>query len=143
MTDQPINAHRASLKAAGLQVTAQRLSVLAALDQADHPTVDSIFERVRADIGSVSRQAIYDALHTLTAEGIIHSIEPAGSPSRFEGRTDNHHHLICRRCGEVRDVDCHRGKAPCMDPVDNYGYRIDEAEVIYWGLCPVCQSDEE
>ena len=130
----------AQLKEAGLQVTAQRLAVHRAIAVACHTTSDEVCERVRSEIGSVSRQAVYDALRTLTEHGFIRRIEPANSPARYELRVDNHHHLICRSCGAITDIDCAKGKAPCLDPAKTHGYLIDEAEVTYWGLCPECQS---
>jgi Fe2+ or Zn2+ uptake regulation protein len=106
-----------------------------------HVTADAVTETVRAEIGAISRQSVYDALAVLVAGGLLRRIEPAGSPARFEARVgDNHHHVICRVCGRVDDVDCATGAAPCLTPVDDKGYDIDEAEVIYWGRCPVCAS---
>jgi Fur family ferric uptake transcriptional regulator len=130
------------LKEAGLQVTAQRLSVYRCVHSQAHATADEISEYVRGEIGTVSRQAVYDSLGILSEHGLIRRVQPAGSPARFEARVDNHHHLICRDCGKMLDVDCAAGKAPCMDPVDNYGFKIDEAEVTYWGICPDCQPQE-
>ncbi len=135
--------YTASLKASGLQVTAQRLAVLRSVQTQHHATADEICEQVRSELGTVSRQAVYDALNTLSENGLIRRIEPAGSPSRYESRTDNHHHLICRQCGKVLDVDCAHGEAPCMDPPDTHGFQIQEAEVIYWGICPDCQSHHQ
>jgi Fur family ferric uptake transcriptional regulator len=126
------------LKAAGLSVTAQRLAVHRAVASLHHASAEQICEQVRLDIGAVSRQAVYDALQTLREHGIVRRFEPAGSSTRYETRVDNHHHLICRTCGSMRDVDCAKGKAPCLHPVEDHGYRIDEAEVIYWGTCPDC-----
>ncbi len=130
------------LKQAGLQVTAQRLAVYRCVDARSHTTADEIAESVRGEIGTVSRQAIYDSLATLSEHGLLRRFEPAGSAARYEVRTDNHHHLLCRKCGSMHDVDCAKGKAPCLHPVEDYGYLIDEAEVIYWGLCPDCQSQQ-
>ncbi|MEM8549443.1 MAG: Fur family transcriptional regulator, partial [Verrucomicrobiota bacterium] len=124
----------------GLQVTSQRVAVLRAVHTLDHATADHVCESVRESIGTVSRQAVYDALNTLCERGLLHRIQPAGSPSRFEARTENHHHLICRCCGKVYDVDCAKGKAPCLHPIDDHGFIIEEAEVIYWGICPECQN---
>ncbi len=127
------------LRRHGLQVTAQRLAVLAAVSARPHGTADDVAKVVRAEIGVISRQAVYDALGVLTDKGLIRRIQPAGSPARYEDRTgDNHHHLICRTCGRMVDVDCAVGAAPCLIPVDDVGYEIDEAEVIYWGRCPEC-----
>ena len=123
----------------GLQVTAQRLAVLAAVAGRPHCTADDVAAAVRAEIGVISRQAVYDALGVLADKGLIRRIQPAGSPARYEDRAgDNHHHLICRTCGRTVDVDCAVGAAPCLTPADGAGYEIDEAEVIYWGRCPEC-----
>ncbi len=127
------------LRRHGVQVTAQRLAVLAAVSQRPHGTASEIAALVRAEIVVISRQAVYDALGLLADEGLIRRVQPAGSPARYEGRTgDNHHHLICRTCGRMVDVDCAVGAAPCLTPADDAGYEIDEAEVIYWGRCPDC-----
>ena len=127
------------LRRHGVQVTAQRLAVLAAVSARPHGTASEIAALVRAEIGVISRQAVYDALSLLADESLIRRIQPAGSPARYEGRTgDNHHHLICRSCGRMVDVDCAAGAAPCLTPADASGYEIDEAEVIYWGRCPEC-----
>ncbi|TNF71206.1 MAG: transcriptional repressor [Acidobacteria bacterium] len=127
------------LRQHGVQVTAQRLAVLAAVSRQPHGTADDIAKAVRADIGVISRQAVYDALAVLAEKGLIRRIQPAGSPARYEDRAgDNHHHLICRACGQMVDVDCAVGAAPCLSPMDDSGYQIDEAEVIYWGSCPEC-----
>jgi Fe2+ or Zn2+ uptake regulation protein len=125
----------------GIQVTAQRLAVLRAVTGQPHITADGVAEVVRAEIGAISHQSVYDALGVLVAEGLIRRIQPAGSPARFETRVgDNHHHVICRICGRTADVDCAVGFAPCLTAVDDKGYEIDEAEVIYWGRCPECVS---
>lgn len=130
------------LRAAGLRVTATRVAVLAAVRDGDHLLVDEIATAARRRLGTVSTQAVYDVLHALTAAGLARRIEPAGSPARFEGRVgDNHHHLICRSCGAVSDVDCATGHAPCLQPADASGFDVDEAEVIYWGQCPNCLSN--
>lgn len=127
------------LRERGIQVTAQRLAVLRAVSGRPHITADAIAEAVRAEIGTISLQSVYDALGVLVAEGLIRRIQPAGSPARFEDRVgDNHHHLICRVCGRVVDIDCAIGSAPCLSAVDDMGYEIDEAEVAYWGRCPDC-----
>ena len=127
------------LRRHGLQVTAQRLAVLAAVSERPHGTVDDIVEIVRAEIGAISRQAVYDALGVLAEKGLVRRIQPAGSPARYEDRVgDNQHHLICRVCGRMEDVDCSVGAAPCLSAADDAGYEIDEAEVIYWGRCPEC-----
>lgn len=127
------------LRQNGLQVTAQRLAVLRAVSSRPHSTADDIAEVVRSGIGAISRQAVYDALGTLADKGLIRRIQPAGSPARYEDRVgDNHHHLICRSCGRMVDVDCAVGAAPCLTAAADSGYEIDEAEVVYWGRCPDC-----
>src|SRR5262245_2087452 len=121
------------LRQRGVQVTAQRLAVLRAVAGQPHITADGVADVVRAEIGAISLQSVYDALGVLVAEGLIRRIQPAGSPARFENRVgDNHHHLICRTCGRTVDVDCAVGFAPCLTAVDGKGYEIDEAEVVYW-----------
>lgn len=128
------------LRAAGLRVTAPRLAVLAAVREGDHLAVDDIAATARRRVGSVSTQAVYDVLHALTRVGLVRRIEPAGSPARFEGRVDdNHHHLVCRSCLAVTDVDCAVGDSPCLVPSGRAGYAIDEADVTFWGLCPDCR----
>jgi Fur family ferric uptake transcriptional regulator len=129
------------LREAGLRVTAARVALLETVRGGDHLGVEAITSGVRARIGHVSMQAVYDALHALTASGLVRRIEPAGSPARFEGRvSDNHHHVVCRSCGVVADVDCAVGEAPCLTASDDHGFSIDEAEVIYWSLCPDCST---
>ena len=129
------------LRSHGIQVTAQRLAVLRAVTGHPHATADVVAELVKAEIGAISRQSVYDALSVLFAEGLIRRIQPAGSPARFEARVgDNHHHAICRVCGRMADVDCAVGLAPCLTAVDDNDFEIDEAEVIYWGRCPECAS---
>ena len=130
------------LRQHGLQVTAQRLAVMRAVSGRPHGTAEDVAEAVRAGIGTISRQAVYDALGILSEKGMIRRIQPAGSPARYEDRVgDNHHHLICRSCGRMEDVDCAVGETPCLTAADDLGYDIDEAEVIYWGRCPTCISD--
>jgi Fe2+ or Zn2+ uptake regulation protein len=127
------------LRQHGIQVTAQRLAVLRAVAGQPHITADAVAEVVRARIGAISLQSVYDALGLLVAQGLLRRIQPAGSSARFEDRVgDNHHHLICRTCGRVVDVDCAVGEAPCLTAGDDRGYQIDEAEVAYWGRCPDC-----
>lgn len=127
------------LRSHGVQVTAQRLAVMRAVNSAPHCTADDVVEAVRGEIGAISKQAAYDALRVLVEKGLLRRIQPAHSPARFEDRVgDNHHHLICRDCGLMMDVDCAVGAAPCLTPSDDAGYEIDEAEVIYWGRCPSC-----
>jgi len=129
------------LRGAGLRVTAARVALLEAVREGDHLGVEAIASQVRDRIGHVSLQAVYEALHALTAAGLIRRIEPDGSPARFEGRIgDNHHHVVCRSCGAVADVDCAVGDAPCLTASDDRGFSIDEAQVIYWGLCPACST---
>jgi Fur family transcriptional regulator, stress-responsive regulator len=130
------------LRQRGLRVTSQRLAVLKAVSDRPHVTAEVVAETVRGDIGSISVQAVYDALSTLTESGLLRRIQPAGSPARYEGRVgDNHHHLICRVCGRMVDVGCAVGEAPCLTAADDFGYEIDEAEIIYWGRCPECRDE--
>lgn len=132
------------LRQRGYRVTVQRLAVLRAVTSAPHTTADTIAETVRAEVGFISLQAVYDVLGVLVDVGLVRRIQPAGSPARFEARvSDNHHHVICRHCGRVADVDCAAGLAPCLTAVDDLGYEIDEAEVIYWGRCPQCQAKNQ
>ena len=134
----------ALLRERGLRVTAQRLAVMRAVSQEPHASADAVLEAVRRELGSVSVQAVYDALGALTDKGLLRRIQPAGSPARYEDRVaDNHHHLICRVCGRTVDVDCAVGDTPCLTATDSLGYEIDEAEVIYWGRCPSCASTEK
>ncbi|MFC6154675.1 Fur family transcriptional regulator [Nocardioides yefusunii] len=129
------------LRGASLRVTRPRLAVLRALAAAPHADADTVLKMVRADIGSVSTQAVYDVLGALTEAGIVRRIEPQGSPARFETRVgDNHHHVVCRTCGAIGDVDCAVGHTPCLTASDDRGFTIDEAEVVYWGTCPACSS---
>ena len=129
------------LRGAGLRVTAARVALLEIVRAGDHPGVEAIASGVRDRIGHISLQAVYDALHALTGAGLLRRIEPAGGQPRFERRVgDNHHHIVCRSCGAVADVDCAVGEAPCLTPSDERGFSIDEAEVIYWGLCPDCST---
>jgi Fur family ferric uptake transcriptional regulator len=124
-----------------VQVTAPRLALLRTLGARPHATADELTDEVRASIGSVSRQAVYDSLGVLVERGLVRRIQPAGSPARFETRVgDNHHHLICRECGRTTDVDCAVGEVPCLTANDDHGFLIDEAEVIYWGRCPSCRA---
>lgn len=129
------------LREHGLPVTVQRLAVLRAVSARPHSTADAIAEDVRAEIGVISRQAVYDSLGILVEKGIIRRIQPSRSPALFEDRVgDNHHHLICRSCGKTKDVDCAVGHTPCLTACEEYGFQIDEAEVIYWGTCPECAA---
>jgi Fur family ferric uptake transcriptional regulator len=132
----------AELRSAGLRVTAARLAILDTVRAGDHLDVDAVTSQVRDRLGHVSFQAVYEALHAFTAAGLVRRIEPAGSPARFESRVgDNHHHLVCRQCGRLTDVDCTIGEAPCLEPADDAGYRVDEADVTFWGFCPDCRQD--
>jgi Fur family transcriptional regulator, stress-responsive regulator len=129
------------LRQGGYRVTGQRLAVLRAVSTEPHVTADAVAEAVRAEMGAISVQAVYDALGVLVDVGLVRRIQPAGSPARFEARvSDNHHHVICRSCGRTDDVDCAVGEAPCLTASDDHGFSIDEAEVIYWGLCPGCST---
>jgi Fur family ferric uptake transcriptional regulator len=127
------------LRDAGLRVTRPRLAVLSAVHAHPHADTETVIDAVRTDLGAVSHQAVYDVLKALTAAGLVRRIEPSGSVARYEARTgDNHHHLVCRHCGSIADVDCAVGHAPCLIASDDRGYIVDEAEVVYWGLCPSC-----
>jgi Fur family transcriptional regulator, stress-responsive regulator len=129
------------LRQHGVQITAQRLAVLRAVSAQPHVTADDVVEVVREQIGAISRRAVYDVVAVLSDKGLLRRIQPAGSAARYETRVgDNHHHLICRTCSSLVDVDCAVGETPCLTAADHSGYEIDEAEVIYWGLCPSCQS---
>ncbi len=135
VTDDPAQL----LREHGVQITAQRLAVLRAVSGRPHCTADDVAAHVRADIGTISRQAVYDALAILAEKGLIRRIQPSGSPALYEDRVgDNHHHAICRTCGKTVDVNCAVGHTPCLTAADDFGYQIDEAEVIYWGKCPEC-----
>ena len=131
----------ALLRRHGMQVTAQRLAVLREVSNRPHSTADDIYTVVRDEIGAISRQAVYDALAALTDKGLFRRIQPAGSSARYENRVgDNHHHVICRTCGRMVDVDCAVGYTPCLTAADDAGYEIDEAEVTYWGRCRGCAA---
>jgi Fe2+ or Zn2+ uptake regulation protein len=133
--------HAARLREHGLQVTAQRLAVMRAVAERPHATADEVADDVRGEIGAISRQAVYDALAVLAEKHLVRRIQPAGSAARYEDRVgDNHHHLICRVCGSMCDVDCAVGAVPCLVAADDHGFEIDEAEVIYWGRCPSCRK---
>ena len=141
MTASQTPAPAEELRGAGLRVTAARVALLEIVRAGDHLGVEAIASGVRDRIGHISLQAVYDALHALTGAGLLRRIEPAGGQPRFERRDgDNHHHIVCRSCGAVADVDCAVGEAPCLTPSDEHGFSIDEAEVIYWGLCPDCST---
>ncbi|KJK38151.1 Fur family transcriptional regulator [Streptomyces variegatus] len=129
------------LRGAGLRVTAARVALLEAVRDGDHLGAEAIASEVRGRVGHISVQAVYEGLHALTAAGLIRRLDPPGSPALYEGRVgDNHHHLVCRSCGAVADVDCAVGHAPCLTASDDRGFAVDEAEVIYWGLCPACST---
>lgn len=142
MSDSLHETSAEALRDAGLQVTAQRLAVHRAVREHPHAVADRICESVRSEIGSVSRQAVYDSLHILAEHGLIRRIQPAGSAARYERRTDNHHHLVCRQCGALVDTDGNPGQIPSLGAGEKHGYEIQETEVIYWGVCPDCQSIE-
>ena len=136
-----------ALRDTGLRVTRQRLAVIAALAEEPHSRADVVLDRVRRDVGQISTQAVYDVLHTLTDHGLVRRIQPAGSSARYELRVgDNHHHMVCRRCGAVADIDCAKGEAPCLEPdgleTSSPGFSVDEAEVTYWGLCAACADPD-
>ena len=129
------------LRDADLRVTRPRLSVLAAVHDHPHADTETLLDAARTDLGAVSHQAVYDVLRVLTDHGLVRRIQPRGSVARYEARVgDNHHHVVCRRCGTIADVDCAVGEAPCLVASDDAGFAIDEAEVVYWGLCPSCAA---
>lgn len=131
------------LRSCGLQVTAQRLAIMRAVSASPHLTADELTEIVRGKLGSISRQAVYDTLAALADHHLVRRIQPAGSPTRYEDRVgDNHHHLVCRGCGLIFDIDCAVGSAPCLEVEHDQGFEIDEAEVVYWGRCPSCRPNE-
>lgn len=139
MTASPAPTAAEELRGAGLRVTAARVALLRTVRDGDHLDVEAIATGVRDQVGHISLQAMYRALHALTSAGLVRRIEPAGSPARYEGRVgDNHHHVACRSCGAVADVDCAVGEVPCLTASDDHGFSIEEAEVIYWGRCPDC-----
>ena len=139
MSDDEALADR--LRQAGMRVTAPRLAVLAAVQECPHQDADRIAVAARARLGTLSTQAVYDNLRALVEAGFVRRIEPAGHPARYEARVgDNHHHVVCRRCGAARDVDCVTGAAPCLGPSDVGEFVVDEAEITFWGVCPDCQT---
>ncbi|MEU3412390.1 MULTISPECIES: Fur family transcriptional regulator [unclassified Streptomyces] len=141
MSASPRPTTAEELRGAGLRVTAARVALLETVRDGDHLGVEAIASGVRDRVGHISLQAVYEALHALTAADLVRRIEPAGHPARYEGRVgDNHHHIVCRSCGAVADVDCAVGDAPCLTALDDRGFAIDEAEVVYWGLCPDCST---
>ena len=138
-TGNPTTAEE--LRGAGLRVTAARVALLEAVRDGDHLGAEAIASEVRGRVGHISVQAVYEGLHALTAAGLIRRLDPPGSPALYEGRVgDNHHHLVCRSCGALAYVDCAVGHAPCLTASDDRGFAVDEAEVIYWGLCPACTT---
>ncbi|WP_338894606.1 Fur family transcriptional regulator [Streptomyces sp. TG1A-60] len=137
---QPPNT-AGELRGAGLRVTAARVALLETVRDGDHLGVEAIAAGVRDRVGHISLQAVYEALNALAGAGLVRRLEPPGSPALYEGRVgDNHHHLVCRSCGAVVDVDCAVGHAPCLTASDDRGFAVDEAEVIYWGMCPPCSE---
>ncbi|WP_329957565.1 Fur family transcriptional regulator [Nocardioides anomalus] len=144
MTSLDLSATRADeLRSAGLRVTQQRLAVLDAVRRLPHADTDAVIQAVRADTGEISHQAVYDVLKALTDAGIVRKIQPLGHIARYEGRVgDNHHHVVCRGCGAIADVDCAVGEAPCLTASQSNGFVIDEAEVIYWGTCAQCRTTD-
>jgi Fur family ferric uptake transcriptional regulator len=129
------------LREAALRVTRPRVAVLAAVHEHPHADTDTLIGAVRADLGEVSHQAVYDVLRVLTTAGLVRRIQPSGSVARYESRVgDNHHHVVCRSCGALADVDCAVGHTPCLTAAEDHGFVIDEAEVTYWGLCPACST---
>jgi Fur family ferric uptake transcriptional regulator len=142
MSDPSAQGPSELLRAHGLHVTAQRVAVLRAVGERAHGTADAIIDAVRDEIGAVSRQAVYDSLSVLVDKGVLRRIQPAGLSARYETRVgDNHHHLVCRSCNRIVDVDCATGETPCLDAAEDRGFEIDEAEVVYWGHCPDCLVD--
>ena len=137
----PVDVERL-LRDAGLRVTRPRRAVLSAVHERPHARTETVLTAVRAELGAVSHQAVYDVLRALTDAGLVRRIQPAGSVARYEARVgDNHHHVICRACGSIADVDCAVGDTPCLTASDDNGFSIDEAEVVYWGRCSSCSSD--
>ncbi|WP_051415748.1 Fur family transcriptional regulator [Nocardiopsis sp. CNT312] len=131
----------AELRSVGLRATATREAILSTVRCGDHLDAERVTRGVREKVGHVSNQTVHDGLYALTRAGLLRCTEPAGSPALYETRVgDNHHHLVCRVCGSVKDVDCVAGEAPCLEPASSYGFAIDEAEVVFWGLCPPCQG---
>ncbi len=142
MTSDTDNLHD-TLRQAGLRVTASRLAVLAAVQgTGQHRDAEAVAEAARERLGTLSTQAVYDNLHILEGAGLIRRIQPSGHPGRYEARVgDNHHHLVCRLCGATADADCAAHAAPCLEPSDTHGFVVDEAEIIFWGLCPNCKQN--
>ncbi len=142
MTSEGWTDTATALRSAGLRVTAPRLAVLSELGAGQHLTAEQVAAGVRDRVGSISTQAVYDVLGALTGAGLLRRIEPAGSAVRYETRVgDNHHHVVCRGCGAIADVDCVTGEPPCLSPSEAGGFVVDEAEITFWGTCPRCQTD--
>ena len=143
MSSTPVPAPREQLRSAGLRVTSPRIAVLDAVEASPHITAEELGVLVRERLGAVATQTVYDALRACTHAGLMRRIEPAGHPARYETRTgDNHHHVVCRHCGRIEDVECAVGAAPCLHAADDHGFTIDEAEITYWGECPECRATE-
>ena len=141
MTDPSLETSRQELRRAGVRVTSPRVMVLTRLRERPHSTADELIDWISANSGAISRQGVYDVLSTLVRAGLARRIEPAGHPSRYECRVgDNHHHIVCRFCGRVADVDCAVGDVPCLEPSSTSGFTVEEAEVTFWGRCPNCQA---
>lgn len=141
MNDSTVVGIPQQLRDHGLQVTAQRIGVMEAVAGHPHATAEDITEAVRAKLGSISRQAVYDTLGVFVEKNLIRRIQPSGSVARYEDRvSDNHHHLVCRGCGVMFDIDCAVGETPCLTASEDHGFEIDEAEVVYWGRCPTCRT---
>jgi Fur family ferric uptake transcriptional regulator len=135
-----METHSEQLRRHGLSVTAQRLEILRVVSEYPHIPADEVTEIATKSLGAISKQSVYDTLNVLAEKGLLRRIQPVGSPARYEDRiNDNHHHVICRTCGVVADVDCAVGRRPCLNASDTHGFTIDEAEVVYWGYCPDCQ----
>ena len=135
------SSYEQMLRESALRVTRPRVSVLATVHAHPHADTDTVLAAVRHDLGAVSHQAVYDVLRTLTTAGLVRRIQPSGSVARYESRVaDNHHHVVCRSCNVIADVDCATGDTPCLTASDDHGFSIDEAEVVYWGLCPSCST---
>ena len=133
---------QSALRGASLRVTRPRVAVMAAVHALPHADTETVIARVREEVPAVSHQAVYDVLRALVAVGLVRRIQPHGSVARYEARVgDNHHHVVCRGCGAIDDVDCAVGEAPCLVPSDDHGFEVDEAEVIFWGTCPDCRRD--
>ena len=136
-------SYDAEIRATGLRVTAGRVAVLEALQAAPHSDAETLYRDIAPVLPGTSIQSVYNVLHDLTDAGLLRRIEPEGSNARYERRIgDNHHHVVCTNCGAIADVDCVVGEAPCLEPSDTHGFRLQTAEVTFWGLCPACQAAE-